>query len=144
MTEKVLILLTNNTNYLMMDGPTCDKKVLDEHENWLDGFCSQTRLGWVRFFQKKKITPLHFFPLLILMDFFVCDMMFVLPSAWIPRVWGLRPSACSSLTFYLFSDALLLVSASKLKGGVWRRFFELGQRNQDAWPMHHDNSDVDV
>ena len=33
MTEKVLILLTNNTNYLMMDGPTCDKKVLDEHEN---------------------------------------------------------------------------------------------------------------
>ena len=66
-------------------------------------------------------------------------VMFVPLCTWVRP----RPSACSSLTFYLFSDALLLVSASKLKG-VWRRSVELGQRNQDAWPMHHDNSDVDI
>ena len=24
-----------------------------------------------------------------------------------------------------------------------RQLVKLGQRNQDAWPMHHDNTDVD-
>ena len=101
---------------------------------WVLTWCQVHIFTGKVFFWKKY--ALLYFSLPILMV--LCD---VCPPTF-TRVRP-RPSACSSLTFYLFSDALLLVSASKLKG-VWRRSVELGQRNQDAWPMHHDNSDVDI
>ena len=136
----------------MVGSSMWQKSFAVEHENWLEfrgcfslhtfwkitlGFWRDVKYIYSqgRFFFWKKYALLYFsLPILMVL----CD---VCPPTF-TRVRP-RPSACSSLTFYLFSDALLLVSASKLKG-VWRRSVELGQRNQDAWPMHHDNSDVDI